>query len=200
AGASCGGGNFCNGAGACIGCLAASDCAGVDTECSVRTCTNGACGTNFAPRGILTAAQVAGDCRANICDGSGSIVTVNDDSDVQSDGNACTADTCVAGVASFPNAPTGTPCKQTGGNASDGAGNVDTSTAWNAFTSNNVRGAVSDDTGQLLWASGASGGILFSSLGGTTPTTISSNLANVRTVQIFEGQMYGSASSGNFNN
>jgi hypothetical protein len=84
----------------------------------------------------------------------------------------------------------------------DAAGNVDTSTSIsNSFSGNNVRGAVSDDEGLRFWVSGASGGVQLVDLGGGTSSTISSNLANVRTLEIFGGQLYGAASSGSvFNN
>jgi hypothetical protein len=308
-GFACGGGNVCDGAGACIGCITASDCPGADTECAVRTCSAGVCGTTFAPANTRTSAQTPGDCRANVCDGNGNVVSVNDDADTQSDGNACTLDTCASGVATFPSAPAGTPCKQSGGNACDGsgacvtafmvvrmgsptlpqlkssasavfvdqidltgrtlrtiplptvtsgaqrrfvnsgqagsegalamsphgkyltlggydaapgtasiassasattprvvaridaAGNIDTTTTiTDSFSGNNIRGAVTDDTGSQFWASGPSGGVRFVTLGGTTSTLISTGLTNTRTVQIFEGQLYGSSNSGAFSN
>jgi hypothetical protein len=81
----------------------------------------------------------------------------------------------------------------------DAQGNVDTSTSINnSFSGNNARGAVTDD-GSRFWVSGASGGVQLVTLGGTTSTTISGNLANVRNVEIFGGQLFGSAASGAFN-
>ena len=65
------GGSRCDGGGACVQCLAPSDCAGNDTECTTRTCTGGICGVTSAPFGTPLAAQVAGDCRQAVCDGIG---------------------------------------------------------------------------------------------------------------------------------
>jgi hypothetical protein len=50
AGTACneGGGTRCDGHGACVECVVASDCPGEDSGCLVRTCTNGSCGVSFA--------------------------------------------------------------------------------------------------------------------------------------------------------
>ena len=308
AGTTCGSSQVCDGAGSCIGCITSQDCPGSDTECGVRTCNAGVCGVTFAPVNTFVSTQIEGDCVANVCDGVGNVVVVNDDRDVKRDGNACTNDVCTAGVSSFPNAPVGTPCEQTGGTECDGAGvcvvtfmavrmgspggtnlssaaspvfvdqidlsgrllraialptvtsgaqrrfvnsgqagsegslalsldgryvtlggydaapgttgiastasatvprvvaridaagTVDTSTSINnSFTGNNIRGAVTSN-GFEFWAAGAGGGVQLVNLGQSTSTTISSNLANVRTLQIINGQLFGSAASGNFNN
>jgi hypothetical protein len=85
----------------------------------------------------------------------------------------------------------------------DAAGGVDTSTAVAVpFNTNNVRGAVSAD-GQGFWMSGAgspnaTGGIWFVPLGGRTGVQVVATPNNVRWMQIFGGQLYGSASSGAF--
>jgi hypothetical protein len=112
AGTACsqGGGVVCNGAGTCVQCLAATDCPGADTACSFRTCTAGACGISFVTAGTPVAAQTAGDCHQNLCDGSGNVVSAVDDTDPSDDGNACTNDVCVGGVLSHPVAPANTPC------------------------------------------------------------------------------------------
>ena len=122
AGTTCGSSQVCDGAGSCIGCITSQDCPGSDTECGVRTCNAGVCGVTFAPVNTFVSTQIEGDCVANVCDGVGNVVVVNDDRDVKRDGNACTNDVCTAGVSSFPNAPVGTPCEQTGGTECDGAG------------------------------------------------------------------------------
>ncbi|HEX3849474.1 MAG TPA: hypothetical protein VHW01_00825 [Polyangiaceae bacterium] len=93
---------LCDGAGSCVECVSGGDCPGSDTACSSRTCSAGKCGVSFAPAGTLIAAQTAGDCHVNQCDGAGNIASVVDDSDVPVDGRACTADTCSAGVPSNP--------------------------------------------------------------------------------------------------
>jgi hypothetical protein len=127
AGAPCtqGGGTRCNGsstAPACVQCLQASDCPGTDTECHVRTCTAGVCGVSNAASGTVVADQTAGDCHKNVCNGSGGVIAAIDNSDVRVDGNSCTADLCISGVASNPPVATGTACAQNGGSFCDATG------------------------------------------------------------------------------
>jgi hypothetical protein len=89
---------------------------------SAGTCTAGVCGFAYAPQGTPLAAQTPGDCLSRVCDGAGNPWTVNDDSDVFIDGNACTLDVCTSGTPSNPPAPAGTACSQDGGTQCDGAG------------------------------------------------------------------------------
>ena len=63
-------------------CTVASDCAGSDGECQTRTCTDGICGVAYTPYGFPVSDQIAGDCQSNVCNGSGGVVTIADDSDV----------------------------------------------------------------------------------------------------------------------
>ena len=116
------GGVVCNGMGACVQCLAASDCPGTDTECQARTCTAFTCGFTFAPAGTPTASQTPGDCHRRVCNGSGGVTSAVDDTDVPVDGNQCTGDICTNGVPSNPPSPVGTPCNQGGGTICDGTG------------------------------------------------------------------------------
>jgi Stigma-specific protein, Stig1. len=94
-------------------CAVPFDCPGVDTECKTRTCVAGVCGFSFTPSGTAVAAQIAGDCKKNVCDGAGNIAPVPDDSDLPDDFNECTLNVCAGGVPSNPLAPAGTDC--TGG-------------------------------------------------------------------------------------
>ncbi len=111
-----GGGSFCNGAGTCVSCNVASQCAGTDTECHARTCTANTCGVNNTAAGTLTAAQTTNDCKRNQCDGAGNVTSANDNGDLPADdGNQCTNQVCTAGVPSFPPAPANTACNQNGG-------------------------------------------------------------------------------------
>src|SRR5262249_9574882 len=90
------GGSLCDGAGNCVSCLAASDCPGVDTECSVRTCTAGACGVAYTAAGTPVSGQSPGDCHVNVCDGAGNTVSAIDNSDAPADdGNVCTSEACI---------------------------------------------------------------------------------------------------------
>lgn len=81
----------------------------------------------------------------------------------------------------------------------DALGEVDTSTSLNgAFSGNNVRSATSSD-GTSLWASGATGGLVYTTFGSTlVPTSIStgSSVVNLRQSNIFSGQIYVTTSSG----
>lgn len=105
------GGTLCDGAVACVQCLAAFDCPGSDSECSTRTCSAGVCGVTFAPHGTALAAQVAGDCKQVICDGVGGTTTVALATAVPpDDGNPCTSETCVGDIPSHPAVANGTPC------------------------------------------------------------------------------------------
>jgi hypothetical protein len=112
----------CDGAGTCVGCLVATDCAGQDTECQVRSCTAKACGVLNTSKGTPIASQKAGDCKASQCDGNGLIETVNDDADVPTDNATCTKNLCAAGVPSNPPEPASTVCAEGGGTQCDGAG------------------------------------------------------------------------------
>jgi len=115
-------GGVCNGSGSCVACMAPSDCPGSDLPCSVRACNLGSCGMVNVTAGTATASQVSGDCKQDQCDGFGAIISAALDSDVPSDGNACTADLCSGGVPSHSPLASGAACSQAGGAYCDGAG------------------------------------------------------------------------------
>ncbi len=117
-----GGTLFCNGAGQCVGCLTATDCAGQDTDCHTRTCTAGVCGVSNAAQGTMVTAQTPGDCMVNQCDGNGAVVAAQDNADVPVDGETCTKDLCNAGVPSNPPEAVGQACSEGSGTECDGAG------------------------------------------------------------------------------
>ncbi len=79
----------------------------------------------------------------------------------------------------------------------DNAGAIDTSTRiTDAFSGNNVRGAVTND-GSGFWVVGATSGVRYVTLGSTgSSSDISTTVANLRTVNIFGGQLYVSTGSG----
>ncbi len=114
---------MCDGHGTCVGCLAASDCPGNDSDCATRTCVNSTCAFNLAAPGTLTQTQTAGDCQDNICDGDGGIAQIADDNDVANDGNPCTLEACTNGVPSSTPVGAGTSCNASGGTQCDGRGN-----------------------------------------------------------------------------
>jgi len=109
AGAACGEGLVCDGIGQCVGCLSDADC-GVATECAAFTCLSGQCSRNAAPAGTPTAQNFPGDCRRTVCDGTGTVITIADDTDLPVDGNVCTIDVCINGVPANLAAPAGTSC------------------------------------------------------------------------------------------
>ncbi len=93
------------------GCTTAADCAGTATDCATPTCVSGVCGVGYAPFGTqIATGQVVGDCHSLVCNGSGSVVTVVDPTDVPNDGNECTANVCTAGAPSNPPLPVNSVC------------------------------------------------------------------------------------------
>ncbi|HEY0312920.1 MAG TPA: hypothetical protein VGC56_10550 [Allosphingosinicella sp.] len=78
----------------------------------------------------------------------------------------------------------------------DASGNIDTSTTLgSAFSSGNIRGATSSD-GTHFWADGSVTGVVTTTLGSTSSTVVSSSTVNLRGIDIFDGQLYVSSSSG----
>ena len=110
----CGIGLSCNGQGACVGCTDPAQC-GQDSACASRTCEDGVCGVSFAPAQEVPD-PAPGDCVAFRCDGRGNLVKYPNPADVPpDDGNACTAEVCVAGQPSHPAKDDGLPCSDNDG-------------------------------------------------------------------------------------
>ena len=116
------GGSVCSGTGSCVACNIASQCPGMDGECQVRACVAHNCTFANTASGTPVSAQVTGDCKLNVCDGSGGVTTAPQNNDLPVDGNQCTGDVCTAGVPSNPNLAQGAACSQNGGNLCNGAG------------------------------------------------------------------------------
>ena len=78
-------------------------------------------------------------------------------------------------------------------------GTVDTTTALNTFSGNNFRGATSVD-GNNFWAVGGNSGVQYAALGatGASFTNISNAPTNIRTISIFDGNLYANSGSGAF--
>ncbi|MFO0550330.1 MAG: hypothetical protein U0271_18190 [Polyangiaceae bacterium] len=110
----CGAGNntFCDGNGQCVGCVVAEDCgAPLPNECMARSCSeSGFCGLSFLPANTPVAEQTDGDCVKRVCDGTGNIITINDDADAPASAAVCGAMLCVEGVPTAGAAPDGTAC------------------------------------------------------------------------------------------
>jgi hypothetical protein len=85
----------------------------------------------------------------------------------------------------------------------DMSGNINTTTILNnSYSGSNIRGAVSTD-GNNLWLSGNGGsslggtaGIQYTTTGGSASTQINPTTTNVRVVNIYNNQLYGTSASG----
>jgi hypothetical protein len=113
-GTSCGTNKVCDGQGNCSGCVTAADCPGTDTMCQSRTCANNVCGMSYVGYGTAVGPQSAGDCKVNVCNGMGTIITIADDTDVPNDGNVCTVEGCSGGTPTSSPAAAGTACNTSG--------------------------------------------------------------------------------------
>ena len=78
----------------------------------------------------------------------------------------------------------------------DAAGNINTTTALTDFADGNTPRSVVSTNGTDIWMAGAAGGVRYTTLGSTTSTQLSTTLTNIRQVNIFDGQVYVSTSSG----
>jgi hypothetical protein len=103
------GGKVCDGDGACVACTADAQC-GPSDECQSNTCVGHACAQTFTAAQTKVAAQVPGDCHADVCDGAGKVINVADDMDPMGDGNPCSDDVCTDGVLTHPSSPVDTVC------------------------------------------------------------------------------------------
>ncbi len=96
-------------------------------ECEVALCDEmGMCSSGNADDGTPAKTQIAGDCKKNVCTG-GSVVSQDDNTDVENDNQTCTDDGCSAGTATHAPKAKGTTCTENNGNVCDTAG-----TAWSA--------------------------------------------------------------------
>ncbi len=116
------GGGGQGGSGGMAQCSVGADCPGMDNECGTRTCESGVCGMDYTAAGTPVMMQAADDCKVNVCDGMGAVISQNDDADVMDDGNACTDDACSMGTPSNMPSAVGTPCSAGQGTLCDGMG------------------------------------------------------------------------------
>ncbi len=91
-------------------CATASTCPPATNECETAACFSGDCGFVDTTANTPTSNQTPGDCRINVCDGGGHVVSAGDDSDIPDDGNPCTFGQCNAGTPSEVPYPDGTAC------------------------------------------------------------------------------------------
>ncbi|MFT3775423.1 MAG: hypothetical protein QM820_59510 [Minicystis sp.] len=81
-----------------ITCAQATECPDPQNECVTRTCDTGCCGTGFVTALTPVSTQTKGNCQKEVCDGSGSLASLVDDTDVPPDQDACNAGGCANGV------------------------------------------------------------------------------------------------------
>jgi hypothetical protein len=121
-GQTCGTSGVCSNLGECVGCNVPADCPGTDDFCKTRKCENNMCGFTYKDQGTALPSdqQTAGDCKTKACNGAGGVQDDATPTDVASDGNVCTQDTCNGTTPSHPPEPSGTACG--GSHKCDGAG------------------------------------------------------------------------------
>ncbi len=112
----------CTAGGSVSACTTAAECAGVDTECQMRTCVGGICGVEYAPFGFPVTEQIAGDCQQDVCNGTGGVTNVPDDFDNPISANDCMFGICIGGEQSETPRPVGEQCATNGGSVCDGYG------------------------------------------------------------------------------
>jgi len=101
------GDGLCDGSGACVECLAPTDCTDDGNECT----TPATCPANLC---VVANEPASTPCTGGVCDGAGACVGCAVDGDCSDDANECTAPvTCNAGTCVITNEPASTPC--TGG-------------------------------------------------------------------------------------
>ncbi len=101
-------------------CTMPSHCPPTPNDCVIAICNNFVCGTmnvpdqTGMPAQSSVSQQTAGDCKADVCDGTGNIVTVEYGADTDDDQNECTTDTCGQGFPVHTVTP-GQNCSAAGG-------------------------------------------------------------------------------------
>jgi plastocyanin len=111
-----------SGSGGSSGCTAATDCPDPMNECVTATCTAGMCGTENVAADTPTTTQTMANCKLDVCDGMGAIISVDDNADIEDDNNSCTDDVCNAGTPEHAQLPAGTMCTDSGGTVCSTAG------------------------------------------------------------------------------
>jgi hypothetical protein len=96
-----------------------ADCPDPMNECVLVQCKQGECVYPPVSAGIALLEQTSGNCRQEVCDGSGGLASKTDDSDVLDDGNDCTTDACESGASTHVAVDLGKACS---GGVCDGAG------------------------------------------------------------------------------
>lgn len=120
-GVSCGAAGVCSG-GDCVGCNTAADCGTVPNACVSLACQSNTCQVSYLPFGTEVDADPT-DCLTITCGNGGQLNNdPNNGESPSTDGNDCTADTCLGGQASYQNKSQNASCSSMGGAFCDGAG------------------------------------------------------------------------------
>jgi hypothetical protein len=112
-GATCNGTGVCNSMGVCSSCNVPVDC-GMDNLCVTWACTANACVPTYVPVNMEVADPTANDCKATFCNGTGTEITGNKDSDFSVNANVCLVNSCNNGTPATNNAPSTTTCDDAG--------------------------------------------------------------------------------------
>jgi hypothetical protein len=110
------GGKLCDGAGACVACLAPSDCPASTSSCAQVTCNGGACGANDESAGAACT-----DHGGRVCDAKGDCVACNAASDCAPPFSTCLTNACAQNACEQLPSPARTVCYDTGGSLCDGS-------------------------------------------------------------------------------
>ncbi|APR82037.1 Tetratricopeptide TPR_2 repeat protein [Minicystis rosea] len=105
-------GTTCDAASACE---APTDCPDPMNECVTRACQAGCCVIDNVSALTPIAAQTAGDCKKEVCNGSGATASVVDDTDAPAGQDACHQGGCNGGEKTQTPMPAGTKCSFSGG-------------------------------------------------------------------------------------
>lgn len=100
----------CDGAGACTGCTAASECGDTVGVCEALACDDGVCTVAHLPSDTVLPDQTAGDCVELRCDGRGGVIAIAVDDPPTDDGSGCSTVSCVDGRAVVSLAAADVPC------------------------------------------------------------------------------------------
>ena len=86
--------------GMCSGgaCASPANCPKPVSDCTLRACAGGCCGTTPAPYGTPAAMQTSGDCHQILCDGANGFTTVVDDNDPPQGTDNCHVGACAGGT------------------------------------------------------------------------------------------------------
>ncbi len=113
-GDSCNGNGVCNSMGVCSSCNVPADC-GADNLCVTWACNANACAPTYVAVNVEVANPTPNDCKATFCNGTGTEIVGNKNSDFMANANVCLVNSCDNGTPQTNNAPATTTCDDGGG-------------------------------------------------------------------------------------